>query len=87
VWQISIEPETYYLTIDSKQHTFQEGKASEPVLTINTPLEVWLAITQGYVQLGRDMFVRKIQDERRPGLVDKDVESLPKIAAIQTIKL
>ena len=41
------EPGTYYLHIDAGTCTFNEGESSAPALTINTPSEVWLAVSRG----------------------------------------
>ena len=41
------EPGTYYLHIEAGTCTFNEGESSAPALTINTPSEVWLAVSRG----------------------------------------
>jgi putative sterol carrier protein len=41
------EPGIYYLHIETGACTFHEGESSSPALTIQTPSEVWLAISRG----------------------------------------
>ncbi|MBI9044182.1 MAG: NAD(P)H-dependent oxidoreductase [Anaerolineaceae bacterium] len=41
------EPGKYYLHIDKGTCTFHEGETSTATMTINTPSEVWLAISRG----------------------------------------
>jgi len=41
------EPGSYYLHIESGNCTFHEGESPSPMLTIQTPSEIWLAVSRG----------------------------------------
>ena len=41
------EPGTYYLHIENGVCTFLEGESPASTLTINTPSDVWLAVSRG----------------------------------------
>ena len=41
------EPGLYHLRIAAGECTFHDGPIDDPSLTINTPSEVWLAISRG----------------------------------------
>ena len=38
---------SYYIEIKDQQCRFHEGKASDPRVTVNTPLDVWMSIADG----------------------------------------
>jgi len=52
------EPGEYYLHIEGGKCSFHEGKAESPNLTINTPSEVWLAISRGKLD-GQQAFMQQ----------------------------
>lgn len=41
------EPGSYYLDIENGACTFRDGQMGAPTMTINTPSEIWLAISRG----------------------------------------
>jgi putative sterol carrier protein len=43
------EPGSYYLHVENGGCTFNEGQSLSPALTIHTPSDVWLAVSQGDV--------------------------------------
>ncbi len=52
------EPGDYYLAIENGRCTFSEGAADAPSLTINTPSEIWLAISRGEMS-GQTAFIQQ----------------------------
>lgn len=51
------EPGVYYLKIESGDCTFHRGAVLNPSLTINTPSEVWLQISSGFMS-GQDALLK-----------------------------
>jgi putative sterol carrier protein len=52
------EPGDYYLEIADGTCTFHEGTPASPTLTIETPSEVWVAISTGQVD-GQQAFMEQ----------------------------
>jgi len=44
------EPGTYFLQIDNGRCRFHEGTSFSPALTINTPSDTWIAVSNGQVE-------------------------------------
>lgn len=57
------EPGSYHLRIDDARCTFHPGPADHPNLTIDTPSEVWMEISDGRLD-GRDALVRGLYRAR-----------------------
>jgi putative sterol carrier protein len=52
------EPGEYYLNIADRKCAAFEGTHPEPTVTINTPSEIWLAVSKGELN-GTEAFIRK----------------------------
>ena len=65
------EPGDYYLSITNGHCAFNEGASPSPKLTINTPSEVWLAISRGELDGQTAFMQQKYQVEGDFGLLMK----------------
>ena len=52
------EPGSYYLQIENGTCVFHEGKSSSPTMTIQTPSEIWLAVSRGEMD-GQTAFMQQ----------------------------
>jgi len=52
------EPGSYFLQIENGVCTFHEGESSSPTMTIQTPSEIWLAVSRGEME-GQTAFMQQ----------------------------